>query len=49
MPRKGLIFFEMGYDQKDNLTSLARKYYPDSEIEVFKDINNKNRMFMIKV
>ena len=49
MPRKGLIFFEMGYDQKDNLTNLARKYYPDSEIEVFKDINNKNRMFMIKV
>ena len=23
--------------------------YKDSEIEVFKDINNKNRMFMIKV
>jgi len=49
MPNKGLIFFEMGYDQKERLSSLARKYYPDSEIKVFKDINNKDRMFMLKI
>lgn len=49
MPNKGLIFFEMGYDQKERLSELARKYYPDSEIKVFKDINNKDRMFMLKI
>ncbi len=49
MPNKGLIFFEMGYDQKERLSDLARKYYPDSEIKVFKDINNKDRMFMLKI
>ena len=49
MPNKGLIFFEMGYDQKERLSDLARKYYPDSDIKVFKDINNKDRMFMLKI
>lgn len=49
MSNKGLIFFEMGYDQKERLSELARKYYPDSEIKVFKDINNKDRMFMLKI
>ena len=49
LAENGLIFFEMGYDQKDSLTALAKNYYPDSEIKVFKDINNKNRMFMIKI
>ena len=45
----GLAFFEMGYDQKDNLSLLAHKYMPNCKVEVFKDINNKNRMLMIKV
>ena len=44
-----LAFFEMGYDQKDNLSSLAKSYFPDSDIKVFKDINNKDRMLMIKM
>ena len=44
---KSLIFFEMGYDQKEELTNLARHYFPNSIIEVFKDINNKDRMMMI--
>ena len=46
---KALLFFEMGYDQKENLTNLARKYFKNAEIEVFKDINNKDRMLMIKI
>ena len=44
-----LAFFEMGYDQKDNLSSLAKSYFPNSDIKVFKDINNKDRMLMIKM
>ena len=46
---KGLMFFEMGYDLKDALSELAKKYFPDSKIEVYKDINNKNRMLMIRL
>ena len=46
---KGLIFFEMGYDLKDALSELAKKYFPDSKIEVYKDINNKDRMLMIRL
>lgn len=45
----GLMFFEMGYDQKENLTNLAKKYFPNAIVEVFKDINKKDRMLMIKL
>ena len=43
-----LLFFEIGYDQKDRLTDLAKQYFPNSLIEVYKDINNKDRMLFIK-
>ncbi|MBR2533604.1 MAG: peptide chain release factor N(5)-glutamine methyltransferase [Erysipelotrichaceae bacterium] len=43
-----LAFFEMGYDQKDALTKLAHSYFPDAEVSVFKDINGKDRMLMIR-
>lgn len=46
---KALMFFEMGYDQKENLTKLAKEYFKDAEVEIFKDINNKDRMLMIKL
>ena len=46
---EGLIFFEMGYDLKESLSALARSYFPDADIEVYKDINGKDRMMMIKV
>ena len=44
-----MMFFEIGYDQKNSLTKLARTYFPNAYIEVFKDINNKDRMLMIKL
>ena len=46
---KGFIFFEMGYDLKDSLSALAKEYYPESRIEVYKDINGKDSMMMIAV
>ncbi|MDO4500774.1 MAG: peptide chain release factor N(5)-glutamine methyltransferase [Erysipelotrichaceae bacterium] len=49
MKDKGLLFFEMGYDQKERLSALAREYFKDAHIEVFKDINNKDRMLYIKL
>lgn len=45
----GLLFFEIGYDQKENLTNLAKQYFIDAKVEVFKDINKKDRMLMIKL
>ena len=45
----GMLFFEMGYDLKDALMKLGKKYFPDATIEVFKDINNKDRMLMIRL
>ena len=45
----GALFFEIGYDQKENLTALAKSYFKDAYIEVFKDINKKDRMLMIKL
>ena len=49
MKEKGMLFFEMGYDQKDNLVSLAREYFKNAYVEVFKDINKKDRMLFIKL
>ena len=49
LKEKSLMFFEMGYDQKENLSNLAKAYFPNAQIEVFKDINNKDRMLMIKL
>ena len=46
--KKALAFFEMGYDQKEALSALARDYYNDVDIKVFKDINGKDRMLMLK-
>ena len=45
----GLLFFEIGYDQKENLTILAENCFKDAEIRVFKDINKKDRMLMINL
>ncbi|MBQ6560283.1 MAG: peptide chain release factor N(5)-glutamine methyltransferase [Erysipelotrichaceae bacterium] len=49
LKENGMLFFEIGYDQKENLTKLAEQYFPDSMIKVFKDINGKDRMLMIKL
>ena len=48
LEENALAFFEMGYDQKDALTKLAQGFFPDAEVSVFKDINGKDRMLMIK-
>ena len=40
--------FEIGYNQKESLISLAREYFKDADIEVLKDINGKKRMMFIK-
>ncbi|MBR4421149.1 MAG: peptide chain release factor N(5)-glutamine methyltransferase, partial [Erysipelotrichaceae bacterium] len=49
MKDDGMMFFEIGYDQKENLTALAQSHFPQAHVEVFKDINRKDRMLMIKL
>ena len=49
LKEKALLFFEMGYDQNENLTNLAKQFFPNAYIEVKKDINGKDRMLMIKL
>lgn len=44
---KAMMAFEIGYDQKDALSSLAKQYYPQAKIEVLCDINGKDRMLFI--
>ena len=48
MKEHGLIFFEIGYNQKKNMIELAKQYFKDATIEVLKDINKKDRMFFLK-
>ena len=48
LEENALAFFEMGYDQKEALSNLAHSYFPNAEVNVFKDINGKDRMLMIR-
>lgn len=45
----GFIFFEIGYDQKENLSKYVKSVYPKAKIDVFKDINGKNRIMKISL
>lgn len=47
LKEKNFMAFEMGYNQKEALSALAREYYPNSRIEVLKDLSGKNRMLFI--
>lgn len=44
-----ILAFEMGYNQKEALTALAREYFPEAKIEVHKDMSQKNRMLTIEL
>ena len=47
LKERSFMAFEMGYNQKENLTALAKQYFPNSKIEVIKDLSGKNRMLFI--
>lgn len=49
MNEKGLLCFEIGYDQKESLTGLAKEYFKEAKIEVLKDINKKDRFLIIQL
>ena len=45
----GFIFFEIGYDQKETLSKYVKSIYPSAKVDVFKDINGKNRVMKISL
>ncbi len=47
--QNAVMAFEMGYDQAARLSALTRQYFPDSEIQVHKDMSGKDRMLSVHV
>ena len=46
---KAIIAFEHGCDQKERMIKLANHYFPNSKVEVLKDLEGKDRMTFIYV
>ena len=46
---KAIIAFEHGYDKKEEMIELANYYFPNSKVEVLKDLEGKDRMTFIYV
>lgn len=46
---KAMICFEHGYDKKNEMLSLANKYFLNARAEVIKDLEGKDRMTFIYV
>ena len=46
---KAMIAFEHGYDKREEMIALANKYFPNSKVEVLKDLEGKDRMTFIYV
>src|SRR5699024_12223240 len=42
--KKGSIFFEIGHTQAAPVVRLIQEQFPESDIEVFQDINGKDRI-----
>ena len=49
LKEKAFLAFEMGYNQAEALSALAKEYFPGSNIEVIRDLSGKNRMLFIKI
>ena len=49
LKEKAMIAFEHGYDKKEEMIALANKYFPNSKVEVLKDLEGKDRMTFIYV
>ncbi len=45
---KGIIAFEIGANQKEEITEMARKYFLKAKISCEKDLTGKNRYFFIE-
>lgn len=49
LKEKAFLAFEMGYDQREALSALAKEYFPQAKICVHKDMSGKDRMLTIEI
>ena len=47
--REGYILFEIGYDQKEAIIDICKKYLNNYEVNAYKDISGNDRMVVIKL
>lgn len=47
LKEKAFMAFEMGYDQGEALSNLAKEYFPEAKIEVIQDLSRKDRMLFV--
>lgn len=47
--KKALVAFEHGYNKKDEMLALCKKYFPECKAECIKDLEGKDRMTFIYV
>lgn len=47
--KKALVAFEHGYDKKEEMLTLCKKYFPECKAECIKDLEGKDRMTFIYV
>jgi len=45
---KNILAFEMGWNQGQTLTDLARSYFPLAKIDVIKDMQGKDRILIVR-
>lgn len=44
----GIMAFEMGYDQGERLSALAKQYFPEADVQVLQDISQKDRILVVR-
>ena len=49
LKEKAMIAFEHGFDKKNEMIQLANEFFPNSKVEVLKDLEGKDRMTFIYV
>ena len=45
---KSIIAFEHGWNQREKMIELIERYFPNSQYEIIKDLNHKDRITIIK-
>lgn len=46
--KKSLLAFEMGWNQKENLSTLVKEVFPEAEIECIQDMAGKDRILIVR-
>jgi len=47
LKQKNIISFEHGWNQKEKMENLIKKYFPEAKYEMIKDMNGKDRITII--